>query len=313
MSSFHFLRPEYLLLLLPAMALIWWLLQQQNDESKWKKVIDAKLLKHLLVNPQNNHARVPAPWHLALVLCLMIVALSGPSWKLKESPFIEDDTKIALLVSVKESMLTTDIMPNRLSRVSMKIEDLMKERSDTQAALLAYSGTAHLVLPLTKDHDIIKTFAQALDPTIMPLAGDNLNDALLLAQEQFDKKQVDQKGATLIVLTDSISPSQANLAMKNGFGKEMNVILWKIASSELSSASDFQSTADILNAEVVAYAGDNSDVAKVSSLIDKNFKNAAAGDEGKYEDGGYWLLPIIFLLLLLWARQGFVAELWRRS
>ena len=35
----------------------------------------------------------------------------------------------------------------------------------------------------------------------------------------------------------------------------------------------------------------------------------------KYEDGGYVpLVPLIFLLLLLlWARQGFIAELWRRS
>lgn len=308
MSTFHFLRPEYLLLLLPSFALVWWLLRQQSDESKWKKVIDANLLSHLLVEPQRNHARIPAPWYLAVLLVLMSLALSSPSWKLKDSPFIKDDTKVILLVSVKKSMLTTDIMPNRLSRVSMKVEDLLKKRSDTQAALLAYSGTAHLVLPLTNDHSILKTFAQALDPSLMPLAGDNLKDALLLA-----KKQLGQKGATLIVLTDTVSPSQAKLAMKNGFGTEMNVILWKMASAELSSASDFQNTADILHADLVSYTGDNKDVSKVSSLIEKNFKNAAAEDEGKYEDGGYWLLPIIFLLLLLWARQGFVAELWRRS
>ena len=93
----------------------------------------------------------------------------------------------------------------------------------------------------------------------------------------------------------------------------MNVILWKIASPQLSSESDFKSAASILNAEVVDYAGDNSDVAEVSSLIEKNFKNAAEGDSNKYEDGGYWLVPFIFILLLMWARQGFIAELWRRS
>jgi len=308
MSSFHFLRPEYLLLLLPAWALVWWLFHQQDDETKWKKVIDPKLLKHLLVAPEREHTSIAAPWHLGLVLTLLVIALSGPSWKLKDSPFTKDDTRIALLVSVKKSMLTTDIMPNRLSRTVIKIEELMKERADTQAALLAYSGTAHLVLPLTNDHSIIKTFAQALDPNIMPLEGDNLQDALLLAKEQLGSK-----GATIIVLTDAVSPSSAKLALKEGFGTETNVILWKIASPELSSESDFKSAASILNAKVVDYAGDNSDITEVSSVIDKNFKNAAEGDNNKYEDGGYWLVPFIFLLLLMWARQGFIAELWRRS
>jgi len=308
MSTFHFLRPEYLLLLLPAWVLIWWLLHQQNDETKWKKVIDPKLLEHLLIEPEQNHARIAAPWHLALLLTLLIFALSGPSWKLKDSPFTQDDTKIAVLLSVKESMLTTDIMPNRLSRAAIKVEDLMNVRSDTQAALLAYSGTAHLVLPLTKDHSIIKTFADALDPTIMPLAGDNLQDALLLAQ-----KQLESKSATIIVLTDSISPSAVKLAVKNGFDTALNVILWKIASPELSSASDFKSAASILSAKIVNYAGDNVDVTEVSSLIDKHFKNVMADDSNKYEDGGYWLIPFIFLIMLMWARQGFVAELWRRS
>ena len=211
MNSFHFLRPEYLLLLIPSWALVWWLFHQQDDETKWKNIIDTKLLKHLLVKPEHERSIVAAPWYLALVLTLLVLAVSGLSWKLKESPFTQDDTKIALLVSVKKSMLTTDIMPSRLSRASIKIEELLKARADTQAALLAYSGTAHLVLPLTNDHSIIKTFAQALDPTIMPLEGDSLQDALLLAKEQLGSK-----GATIIVLTDAISPSSAKLALKEG-------------------------------------------------------------------------------------------------
>ena len=187
MSAFHLLRPEYLLLLLPAWVLVWWLLKQQSDEGKWKKVIEAKLLKHLLVKPEQNHAKMPAPWHLGLVLTLLVLALSGPSWKLKESPFTQDDTKIVLVMSVNKSMLTTDIMPNRLSRASIKIEDLLKERSDTKAALLAYSGTAHVVLPLTSDHSIVKTFAQALDPSIMPLEGNAIQDALAAFHETVGK------------------------------------------------------------------------------------------------------------------------------
>jgi hypothetical protein len=68
-----------------------------------------------------------------------------------------------------------------------------------------------------------------------------------------------------------------------------------------------------LDANYIKYARDNSDVTAVSSLIEKNFKNAAQDDKSKYEDGGYYLIPLLFLLLLLWSKQGFIAELWRRS
>jgi len=308
MSDFHFLRAEYLLLLLPAWALVWWLLKQQSDEKKWKKVIAPKLLKHLLVNPEKEHAKVAAPWHLALVLTLLVIAVSGPSWKLKASPFTQDDTKIALLMSVNKSMLTTDLLPNRLERSTIKITDLLQKRSDTQSALIAYSGTAHLVLPLTKDHSIITTFAQALEPNIMPLEGENIQEALLLA-----KSQLNVKGSTIIVLTDTVSPSLVNQALKEGFGEDTNVIFWQISSKELSNEADFKDAASLLGGHYVTYTRDDSDVNSVSSLIDKNFKTAAQDDKSRYEDGGYTLIPIILLLLLLWARQGFIAELWRRA
>lgn len=308
MSHFHFLRPEYLLLLLLVWVLVWWLLKQQSDEQKWQKVIAPKLLKHLLVQPKQGHSKIAAPWYLGVVLTLLVLALSGPSWKLKASPFAKDDTNIALLVSVKKSMLSTDILPNRLARATIKITDLLKTRADTKAALIAYSGTAHLVLPLTGDQSIITTFAQALDPAIMPLEGDNIDDALLLA-----KRELPSQGSTLIVLTDAVSPSLVKSALKKGFDDTGKVIFWQIASDQLSRAADFKSAASLIDGYFVPFARDGSDVKKVSSLIDKNFKNAAQNDKSRYEDGGYWLVPLIFLFMLLWARQGFIAELWRRS
>ena len=308
MSAFHFLRPEYLFLLFPAWILVGWLLKQQSDEKKWQKVIEPKLLKHLLVQPKQREIKLSAPWHLGIVLSLLVMALSGPSWKLKDSPFTKDDTKIALLISAKESMLSTDILPTRLERTTIKIADLLEQRSDTQSSLIAYSGSAHMVLPLTKDHSIIKTFAQALDPTMMPLEGDNIQDALLLAE-----KELHSNGATIIVLTDSVSPSSVKLAVKEGFDERVNVIFWQIASNELSKKSDFTNAASLVGGHFVPYSRDDRDVKVVSSLIDKNFKNAAQDNKNQYEDGGYVLIPFIFMFLLLWARQGFIAELWRRS
>lgn len=308
MSVVHFLRPEYFVLLLPVWLLVWWLLKGQSDVKRWQNLIEPQLLKHLLVTPETSQKSISAPWYLGVVLSLVILALSGPSWKLKETPFSKDDTKIAILLSTKKSMLTTDLQPSRLERATIKMVDLLQERSDTQTTLIAYSGSAHLVLPLTKDHTILKSFAQALSPDIMPIDGDNIDEALRLAQ-----KELNTKGSTIIVLTDALSPSLVKLAQKRGLEESSNVILWQIATKELSNSSDFEQSASILGGRYAAYSRDGSDVKKVSSLIDKHFRSAAKDDKGHYEDGGYYVIPLIFLLMLLWAREGFMAELWRRS
>ncbi len=308
MSSFHFLRVEFLLFLIPAWLLVWWLLKQQDNESKWKKIIDPKLLKYLLVAPKDKYAKLAAPWHLGIFLTVLTVALSGPSWQLKESAFAQNDTKIALIVATNKTMLTTDITPTRLSRATMKIEDLLALKVDMQSMLIAYSGTAHLVLPLTSDHSITKTFAQALDPDIMPLEGSNIQEALLLAQAELK-----DSSSTIVVLSDQISTSSVKLAIKNGFDKSTNVIFWQIASTQLSSESDFKSASSLLGGDYVKYSRDGSDVDSVSALIEKNFKNDAQNDSSRYEDGGYLFVPVLFLLLLFWARKGFVAQLWRRA
>jgi hypothetical protein len=114
------------------------------------------------------------------------------------------------------------------------------------------------------------------------------------------------------VLSDAVAPSSVKLALKKGF-KEMNVIFWQMVSAEMANGADFESAASIVDGKTVKFTGDDSDVKVISSMIDKNFKNMAQGDKNRYEDGGYALVPLIFLLLLLWARRGFMAELWRRS
>ena len=308
MSAFHFLRPEYLWLLVPVWLLVWWLLRQQNDEKKWQTMVAPKLLKHLLIKSENKNATLAAPWHLGIVLTLIALAIAGPAWKLKASPFAKDETKIALVMAVKESMLSTDILPTRIERASIKITDLLAQRADMQSLLIAYSGTAHLVLPLTNDHSIIETFAQALDVNLMPLQGDNIKDALLLAQDKLE-----DAGATIIVLTDALSVGSVKLAIKAGLKSTTHVILWQMASKELADKKAFEQAASLLGGTYVPYARDGSDVALVSTHIDKNFKDASKNDDSKYEDSGYLLVPLIFLLLLLWARQGFFAEVWRVS
>lgn len=305
---FHFLRPWMLLLLIPGWLFVWWLLRQQNDILRWKTLVNPKLLPHLLVQSGDKASKIQAPWHLGIVWTVIILALSGPAWQLKPAPFTQDEAQIVFVMKVTESMQTKDLMPSRLKRAVFKMKDLMDLRPDTKAALVAYSGSAHLVLPLTKDHAILNTFSQALEPGIMPEKGDNLKDALQLASKQFESE-----GGTIVVLTDAVEVAQAKEISKEGVVHDAKVLFLAVASPELLDAKGFEQSASVLDAEWTQMTVDEQDVQKIASWIDTAFQQAGSKDDARYEDGGYLLLPLILLLMLLWFRQGFIAEAWRIS
>jgi len=304
LELFHLLRPWMLILLVPAWGFVWWLLRQQNDVQRWKMLVNPALLKHLLVESNAKASKISAPWHLGIVWTLIIIALSGPSWTLKPAPFSQDEAQIVFVLKVTESMEEKDLLPSRLKRTVMKMKDLMAEREDAKMALVAYSGSAHLVLPMTKDHNILNTFAQALDPKIMPKEGDDLNVALDLASKQFESQ-----GGTIVVFTDSVSTD----GLKNDLIHDPKVILYAMASSELVNAKSFEKASSVLEGAYVQMRADNEDVKQVSALMDTAFTKAVSADNSRYEDGGYWLLPLIVLLMALWLRRGFIAEAWRVS
>ena len=67
-------------------------------------------------------------------------------------------------------MRSNDVLPTRLERARIKILDLVAARTGARTALIAYAGSAHVVIPPTTDIDVIKPFLEGLDPAIMPVS-----------------------------------------------------------------------------------------------------------------------------------------------
>ena len=115
------------------------------------------------------------------------------------APFADDLAALVIVVKVTPSMKTEDVQPDRLTRTVQKIHDLLALRSGARSALIAYAGTSHLVVPLTRDAGIVNTFAAALNPKIMPDDGDAAVEALALAD------QVLAKFASLAAIWDGLA------------------------------------------------------------------------------------------------------------
>jgi len=201
MAEFHFLRPEMLLALAP-LALVWWLLWRMQDAyAGLRELVAPHLLEHLVVDEGRKGAL--RPLHLlAVIWVLSALALAGPTWEREPSPFADDDAGLVVLLKVSGTMEATDVQPSRLARAKHKLRDLLALRKGSATGLIVYSGSAHLVMPLTRDERIVAAMVEDLTPALMPVDGDALADALRMAEALLARAGVP---GSALVLADGVA------------------------------------------------------------------------------------------------------------
>ena len=313
LEQFHFLRPAWLLLLLPAMFLMWSVYQRSDSLRAWKKVIAPHLLKHLLLREGNEAGRWRPVYMLGIAWLVGIVAIAGPSWRMQPSPFSEDLAAMFIVVKVTPDMLAQDIQPSRLQRSVLKIHDLLELKSDVRTGLIAYAGSAHLVMPLTSDSGIINNFSAALEPQIMPVEGDEPAEAIAMANQRIKKAAVP---GSIVLITDGIDSSQlaALKTIHEQGGVEVHILAIAAGSEVIPppgsppalplNIKSLDAAANALGGTVTTVSADKSDVQSLSARIDRSISHAPAGEGQQWQDSGYYLLFLLALIALSFFRQG---------
>jgi len=200
-GNLHFLRPAWLLAILPLVWLLWRYWRGRQQGGAWQAVCDPHLLPHLLVAGAGRGSRTPL-WLLAVAGVLGIVALAGPVWSRLPQPVYRNTAATVVLLNLSESMNAPDVKPTRLTRARLKLLDFLHRQREGQTALIAYAGEAYVVSPLTDDAATIASLVTALESDIMPAAGNNLEQALHKADALLDQDGVPH-GGRILLITDS--------------------------------------------------------------------------------------------------------------
>lgn len=299
MNDFHFLRPWWLLAIVPIAIVGWVLLRKSDARRPWQGIIAPHLLNHLLVG--ENERKRTAPLILLLVAWLVgTLALAGPAWQREPAPFADDTTALVIVLKVTPSMQTPDIQPTRLARSVEKIHDLLGSRSGSKAALIAYSGSAHRVMPLTSDAGIVDSFAGELDPTVLPVEGDAAAAALTKASTIVTKSG--QRGWVLWI-ADAAAADQ--LPALREYRKQSQVPVSVLAvAGEGPERESLSQAAAALGARLTPVTPDAKDI----DLLSRNarFSPAREGTGERWRDAGYYLVPMLAFLGLAWFRRGWV-------
>jgi Ca-activated chloride channel family protein len=202
LALFHFIRPYWLLALIPLLIITRLLFKHKLQSGNWINVCDEALLPYILQKKPIKQSRLSLVG-LSLASLLTIFSLAGPTWERIPSPAFRNDSGLVIALDLSRSMEAADIKPSRLIRARYKIEDILKARKDGQTALLVYAGDAFTVTPLTNDNATIASQLQALSPDIMPSAGSNMTLAVEKAIALL--KQAGLQKGMILVITDSVN------------------------------------------------------------------------------------------------------------
>ena len=303
LTQLHFLRPWWLLALLPLASVIYFWARQRSD-NRWRDWVRPALLE-ALIQTGGRTAWFGVRATVALVLALLIVGLSGPAWERQSSPFAEDQSALVIALEVSPSMLQTDVQPSRLARAKHKIEDLLALRATAKTALVVFSGSAHTVIPLTSDPDILRQFLNAIDVQMMPKAGNAPEKLLPLLKPLLGHLP----SASLLVIGDGLGANSV-AAFEQYFASAPQQLLVLATGSTENALVPLESNrlrvlANRSGGSFHTVTVDSEDVIAINKRINRHF--ARVGDSDRpWVDAGYFLLFPAALGLLLCFRRGWL-------
>lgn len=328
-DQFHLLRPEWLWAFVPMTVVAFIIIFTAREDKKWKKVIAPALQPFMFTKEKHSSLTYPL-LAFVVIMSIGVIALSGPTWSKNEVPGAKSEAVLLVAVDCSLSMMAEDIQPNRLERAKFKIRDLLDANPGSRVGLYAYSGSAHIVVPMCNDYRLITHHLESLAPGIMPVQGTNLKLVLEMADSTLAGIEAP---STLLLVTDVISENQLKmledfvaqtkhrieiLAMATQQGapipknKQKQPVTDRNGNSVLSKLDPgvLFKLQQNKNINVNTLTLDNSDMELIASNIRKNLQFQAddTASEEQWKDMGFVLVILLVLLVPFWFRKGWMIQ-----
>jgi Ca-activated chloride channel family protein len=141
-----------------------------------------------------------------LGLVCLIIGLINPKMGTKLETVKREGIDIIFAIDVSKSMLAEDVAPNRLEKSKQLVSQIINKLGSDRIGIIAYSGSAFPVLPITTDYSVAKMFLQSMNPGIVSTQGTSIDEAINLATTFVDKK--DKTNKLLIIISDGEDHSE---------------------------------------------------------------------------------------------------------
>lgn len=325
LHDFHFIEPRWLWLLVLVPLLAWLVGRRSGQTRVFARIADAALLPYLL-DGKPSASRGPVAAFIAAAI-LAVLALAGPAWDRQSQPMFAERAAQVVVVSMSSHMLSHDVVPDRLSRARYKVRALYGANRDGMNALIAFTGEAFTVAPLTTDAHSVDDLLTALSPDTMPVDGDDPGKAIDLAADLIHRAGL--RSGSIVLVTDRADAAATAAAQRaRAAGDRVSVLgmgttrggpvpspdggfVKDDAGTVIMAARDDASLAAVASAgggRFVPVADGSADVTALAGVLssDGDGKAVPGASSGQWQDRGPWLLLPLLPLVALAFRRGWL-------
>ncbi|MBP8157998.1 MAG: VWA domain-containing protein [Flavobacterium sp.] len=197
----------YFLFAIPLLAMLF-LYVQYWKRKKQREFGDLDLLKKLSPEKSTFKPVLKLVVFLLALTCL-VIGLVNPKMGTKLETVKREGIDIIFAVDVSKSMLAEDVAPSRLEKSKQLVSQIINNLGNDRIGIVAYSGSAFPVLPITTDYSVAKMFLQGMNPGIISSQGTSIDQAINLSTTFIDKK--DKTNKLLIIISDGEDHSSESL------------------------------------------------------------------------------------------------------
>jgi len=267
----RFEDPIYLwmLLIIPILVLMRFIVWRKRKRNL-RKFGDPSLLKEMM--PDVSKYRPTIKFCLLLsAITILIFMIARPQVGSKISHEKREGIEVLIALDISNSMLAQDVIPSRLEKSKLLIEDLVDHFTNDKVGLVVFAGDAFVQLPITNDYVSAKMFLQNINPSLITTQGTDLARAISLSQSCFTQRE--HIGRAIIVITDGEDHEGGALeAAHEAYKKGINVFILGVGTSKGAPIPDGNG----------GYLKDNSGQTVLSALNEQMCQQVAKAGNGVY-------------------------------
>lgn len=267
----------YLLWLMPALVVLYWYIQK-NQNRLLEKFAGTKL--HKILFPERSLFKSAIKYGVFLFgLTILILAVANPQIGTKIEDVKQVGIDVYILLDVSRSMAAEDIKPSRLEKARFEISKLIQKLEGDRIGLIVFSGQAYVQFPLTSDYAAANLFLNAVDFNSVPQPGTNIGSALDLALKSF--RYDDGTKKAIVIITDG-EDHEGNIvgALSEADSKDVAVYAIGFGSQTGTPIPVYNESGT-----QVGYKKDNQGQIVLTKLDEETLKNIAGKGNGKYYRG----------------------------
>jgi len=257
---------------------------------------------------------------------LLVASLAGFSWGLSTVREDRSGLDVVFAVDVSLSMMAEDAQPSRLARSGDLMRAVVQDLAGARFGVVAFTGSASRLLPLTEDHAAIESILDVVGPELLSTPGTDLERALSTAFGSFPADS-DRHRAVVVFSDGEAHSGDESVPAREAAARGIGVFTVTVGTPQGSAVplrdggrafdrdgNPVQSRADPARMRRIAEIGGGVHVDASDSGAFSRLPDALSEFEGRRDSEGFRTVPVErYRFFLGWALVMLVVHVLIRS